>query len=157
MWNLIILVEINLLESEVAEYLMTLLFSQLKKKENLRPSLPFFPPPQFAFCLLGSWTSESNFRTDKILDFSSAHTRFFSSWVPCQTPYGVNKTRAAAGGGGGTNSQFTLKFHINNHIITNMSLSKQVSKHLRCSRHRMTVRKDLCLKTFRRTLQTCCH
>lgn len=67
----------DLLYSEVAEYFVNLLFLQLKKRPQLRPSLPFFPPPPFAFCLPGSWTSESNFRTDKILGFSSAHTGVF--------------------------------------------------------------------------------
>lgn len=64
----------DLLWSEVAACLESLLLSQSEKKEKLRPSLPSFPPPPCAFCLPGSWTSESNFRTDKILGFSSAHT-----------------------------------------------------------------------------------
>lgn len=58
------------------------LFSEFALTERSVRLLPACPPPPFAFCLPGSRTSESNFRTDKIHGFSSAHTSgLFFPWL----------------------------------------------------------------------------
>lgn len=50
---------------------------ELKKPHSVRLSCLAALPPPFAFCLPGSWTSESNFRTDKIRGFLPPPTQEF--------------------------------------------------------------------------------